>query len=171
MIDRFGFEIGLDLKKFAVLILKAGSINFHQNTRIMSDDSREENVYMAKLAEQAERYDEVCHAPLLGTRAYILWTLQRLAGNRGTRSSRFEKMSFVMRAQSVAGEAPTLRLESPLGTVYASAQAAVCGRQCMFRAEHLIAQARCVTVYYDPVAYVRPLEQRCGARPLMALQH
>jgi hypothetical protein len=26
----------------------------------MSDDSREENVYMAKLAEQAERYDEVC---------------------------------------------------------------------------------------------------------------
>ena len=25
----------------------------------MSDDSREENVYMAKLAEQAERYDEV----------------------------------------------------------------------------------------------------------------
>jgi hypothetical protein len=30
----------------------------------MSDDSREENVYMAKLAEQAERYDEVqnrCH--------------------------------------------------------------------------------------------------------------
>ncbi len=35
----------------------------------MSDDSREENVYMAKLAEQAERYDEVrsmsaaAHAP------------------------------------------------------------------------------------------------------------
>jgi len=29
----------------------------------MSDDSREENVYMAKLAEQAERYDEVCAAP------------------------------------------------------------------------------------------------------------
>jgi hypothetical protein len=27
---------------------------------IMADDSREENVYMAKLAEQAERYDEVC---------------------------------------------------------------------------------------------------------------
>ena len=27
--------------------------------RKMSDDSREENVYMAKLAEQAERYDEV----------------------------------------------------------------------------------------------------------------
>eukprot|EP00961_Rhodomonas_salina_P097355 1309597-Rhodomonas_salina.2 len=26
----------------------------------MSEDSREENVYMAKLAEQAERYDEVC---------------------------------------------------------------------------------------------------------------
>ena len=26
----------------------------------MTDDSREENVYMAKLAEQAERYDEVC---------------------------------------------------------------------------------------------------------------
>jgi hypothetical protein len=26
----------------------------------MADDSREENVYMAKLAEQAERYDEVC---------------------------------------------------------------------------------------------------------------
>jgi len=29
----------------------------------MSDDSREENVYMAKLAEQAERYDEVCADP------------------------------------------------------------------------------------------------------------
>jgi len=27
----------------------------------MSEDSREENVYMAKLAEQAERYDEVSH--------------------------------------------------------------------------------------------------------------
>jgi hypothetical protein len=25
----------------------------------MSEDSREDNVYMAKLAEQAERYDEV----------------------------------------------------------------------------------------------------------------
>ena len=32
----------------------------------MSDDSREENVYMAKLAEQAERYDEVCAVPALG---------------------------------------------------------------------------------------------------------
>ena len=29
------------------------------NAENMSDDSREENVYMAKLAEQAERYDEV----------------------------------------------------------------------------------------------------------------
>merc|ERR1711966_455879 len=28
----------------------------------MSDDSREENVYMAKLAEQAERYDEMVEA-------------------------------------------------------------------------------------------------------------
>jgi hypothetical protein len=28
-----------------------------------SDDSREENVYMAKLAEQAERYDEVRSGP------------------------------------------------------------------------------------------------------------
>ena len=29
----------------------------------MGDDKREENVYMAKLAEQAERYDEVALAP------------------------------------------------------------------------------------------------------------
>jgi len=46
---------------------------------------------MAKLAEQAERYDEVRHAPLFGARAYTLWTLQRLVASRGTRSSRFEK--------------------------------------------------------------------------------
>jgi hypothetical protein len=29
------------------------------NSEEMSEDSREDNVYMAKLAEQAERYDEV----------------------------------------------------------------------------------------------------------------
>ena len=35
----------------------------------MSDDSREENVYMAKLAEQAERYDEVSPVESHGARA------------------------------------------------------------------------------------------------------
>ena len=30
-----------------------------------SDDSREDNVYMAKLAEQAERYDEVRSSPYI----------------------------------------------------------------------------------------------------------
>jgi len=96
---------------------------------------------MAKLAEQAERYDEVRYAPLSGARAYTLWTLQRLVASRGTRFSRFGKMSFVFDARaSVAGEAPTLRLESPQGAVYASAQAVVCGRQCIFRLQHLIAR-------------------------------
>ena len=44
---------------------KVSYVNFEPQKRLcrhrskMSDDSREENVYMAKLAEQAERYDEV----------------------------------------------------------------------------------------------------------------
>jgi 14-3-3 protein epsilon len=37
----------------------------------MSDDSREENVYMAKLAEQAERYDEVRALVQCGTSGWV----------------------------------------------------------------------------------------------------
>ena len=46
--------------------LNPGAI--HHQQVAMSDDSREENVYMAKLAEQAERYDEVSPVESHGAR-------------------------------------------------------------------------------------------------------
>ena len=88
---------------------------------IMSDDSREENVYMAKLAEQAERYDEVC---------VIKWQ----AACRGVRKVPYDRARHGGRREPVStawpGDATAKRRNCARRTLVAphTARLWICGR-------------------------------------------